>query len=156
MMLQSERSLLKQIDIEYWDVDPSWTQRVAGEWGFSAAEHMHFTDGFSIVALYADKPVGLMSVCWRKLPPPLIDTIEAFIDIIEVSAGYRRRGIATKMIKIAIERAREHGSHQLRAWSSEDKTEAIPLWKTLGFGLCPASTYPHSREVKGYFVTRVL
>ena len=57
---------------------------------------------------------------------------------------------------MAVERARARGVYQLRAWSSEDKTEAIPMWKALGFGLCPATTYPGGREIEGYFVTKVL
>ncbi|MCL4506184.1 MAG: GNAT family N-acetyltransferase [Chloroflexi bacterium] len=147
---------MKQTDIEYRDVDESWTQRVASEWGANAAEHMHFTDGFSIIAFYAGKPIGLISVYWQTLPPPLIDTIEAYIDIIEVLATFRRRGIAKRMIEITVGRARAQGSHQLRAWSSEDKTEAIPMWKALGFGLCPATTYPLRQEIRGYFVTKIV
>jgi hypothetical protein len=37
-----------------------------------------------------------------------------------------------------------------------DKEAAIPMWKELGFGLCPATTFPNGQETKGYFVTRLL
>lgn len=30
------------------------------------------------------------------------------------------------------------------------------MWKALGFGLCPATTFPNGQEVKGYFVARLL
>ena len=66
------------------------------------------------------------------------------------------RGIATRMIAMCVEPARARGAHQLRGWSSEDKTEAIPMWRALGFGLCPATTYPRGIEVRGYYVTMVL
>ena len=142
--------------IHYIDADEAWERRIAEEWSETAARHMHIADGFSILALSDGDPVGLISVHWRRLPAPLAHTIEGYIDIIEVLAGFRRQGIATRMIELSIERAREQGVYQLRAWSSEDKAEAIPMWEALGFGLCPATTYPGGQEVKGYFVTRVV
>jgi hypothetical protein len=57
---------------------------------------------------------------------------------------------------LVCERAKEERIYQIRSWSSEDKIEAIPMWQALGFGLCPATTYPQGKEVKGYFVARVL
>ena len=30
------------------------------------------------------------------------------------------------------------------------------MWKALGFGLCPATTFPQGQEVKGYFVAKLL
>ena len=117
---------------------------------------MHIHNGFSILALCDGEPIGLISVYWRELPPPLVSATEGYIDIIEVCQGFRRQGIATKLIEMSAERARKQGIYQLRAWSSEDKTEAIPMWQALGFGLCPATTYPGGQEVKGYFVTQVL
>ncbi len=147
---------MDDIHIDYIDADEMWKQRIAKEWSETAAQHMHITDGFSILALCNNRPVGLISVYWKELPSPLADMHEGYIDIIEVLAGFRQRGIATRMIEMSAERAQEQGVYQLRAWSSEDKTEAIPMWKTLGFGLCPATTYPRDKKVKGYFVTSVL
>jgi GNAT superfamily N-acetyltransferase len=129
---------------------------MADLWGQKAADHMHFDDGFSIVAEIDDRPVGLISVYWRKLPPPIEDAFEGYIDIIDVLAGFRRRGIASHLVELASHRAGEKGAFQLRAWSSEDKTEAIPMWRALGFGLCPATIYPGGQEVRGYFVTKSL
>jgi GNAT superfamily N-acetyltransferase len=142
--------------IDYIDADEAWKQRIAQEWGETAARHMHLAGGFSILALHDRKVVGLISVYWRALPAPLSDACEGYIDIVEVLAGFRRRGIATKLIEMSAERAQARGVHQLRAWSSEDKAEAIPMWQALGFGLCPATTYPKGQKVDGYFVTRVL
>ena len=142
--------------IDYMDADEMWKQRIAEEWSEIAAQHMHIEDGFSILALCNDEPVGLISVYWRELPPPLADTYEGYIDIIEVLAEFRRRRIATRMIEMSAERAQEQGVYQLRAWSSEDKMEAISMWEALGFGLYPATTYPKGNEVRGYFATSVL
>lgn len=150
---------INEIDIqkiEYIDADEKLKERIAQEWGEKAAGYMHISDGFSIVAMYQGNPVGLISVCLKKLLPPIIEKYETFIDIIEVKEGFRRKAIAKKMIEISLARSRKMGAYQIRAWSSEDKTEAIPMWQALGFGLCPTTVYVKGQEIKGYFVTKVL
>lgn len=142
--------------IVYVDAHDALRERIWREWGEVAARHMHSDDGFSIVALAGEEPVGLIGVARRELPPPLPSTTEAFIDIIEVRADYRRRGIAAQLVVLSAERARASGAYQLRAWSSEDKSEAILMWRVLGFGLCPATVFPRGETVRGFFVSRVL
>ena len=144
-------------EIEFLDADEEIRDRVFDEWGEVAARHMHLADGFSVVAVDGGAVVGLVSVQWRDLPPPLELAREGFVEIIEVAESHRRRGIAARMLEMCLERAREEGAHQLRAWSSEDKAEAIPMWRALGFGMHPATERPRgSSAVKGYFVTRVV
>jgi len=148
---------VKILTLTYSDAaDEAMRDRVGAEWGENAARHMHLTDGFSIVALEGEILVGLISVYAKMLPVPLEESFDWYIDILEVSKDYRRRGIATHLIELTIQRAKEAGVYQLRSWSSEDKIEVIPMWRALGFGLCPASTYPQGKEVKGYFVAKVL
>ncbi len=147
---------VKILTLTYYDADEKMKNRVAAEWGEKAARQMHLTDGFSIVALEGAILVGLISVYAKSLPAPLQESFDWYIDILEVSKDYRRRGIASQLIGMAAQRAKEAGVYQIRSWSSEDKIEAIPMWKALGFGLCPATTYPQGKEVKGYFVTKVL
>jgi GNAT superfamily N-acetyltransferase len=142
--------------ITYLDADEKTKDRVGKEWGEKAASHMHLVDGFSIVAFYDEILVGLISVHWKKLPAPLLETFDWYIDILEVHKDFKRRGIATQLIAIACERAKGNGVYQIRSWSSEDKMEVVLMWKALGFGLCPAVTYPQGKEVKGYFVAKVL
>jgi len=148
---------VKILTLTYSDAaDEAMRDRVRAEWGENAARHMHLTDGFSIVALEGEILVGLISVYAKMLPVPLEESFDWYIDILEVSKDYRRRGIATHLIELTIQRAKEAGVYQLRSWSSEDKIEVIPMWRALGFGLCPAYTYPQGKEVKGYFVAKVL
>ncbi len=142
--------------IDYIFADEAMRERLGREWGNSVARHMKLEQGFAVVALCDGEPVGLLSVSWHELPAPLPGTLEAFIDIIEVVETYRRQGISRRMIQISSERAREKGAYQIRAWSSDDKTEAIPMWKDLGFAMCPATTYPKGEEIRGYFVSKVL
>ena len=142
--------------IQYIEADERLKAVIAAQWSEQAARHMRLTDGFSLLAVEQETPVGLISVQWRNLPIPLAETCEAFIDIIEVHKDFRRQGIATRLLELATERAKARGAFQLRAWSSEDKTEAIPMWKALGFGLCPATIVPRGQEVNGFFVALVL
>ncbi len=142
--------------IKFLSANKEWSHRVARQWGEQAASHMHFDDGFSIIATCGDSLVGLISISWQDLPGPITGVCEGYIDIIEVDAQFRRQGVAIRMLHLAAKRARQHGAYQLRAWSSEDKTEAISMWRRLGFGLCPADTHPRGQWVRGYFVTQVL
>src|SRR5512147_831577 len=143
-------------DIHYLNIDEAWRERIAADWGEKAARHLHFADGFSIMAMHDEQSVGLISTYWRELPPPLPPTMEAYIDFLEVRPDYRRRGIARELITLSVQRACEQRVYQVRSWSSEDKLAAIPMWQHLGFGLCPARTFPGGQEVRGYFVTKVL
>jgi GNAT superfamily N-acetyltransferase len=118
--------------------------------------NLHLSDGFSVVALYNEKPVGIISVYKKLLPPPLPETYEGYIDIIEVVEEYRMNGIAREILRMSIDRARKEGYYQLRAWSTDDKIEAIPVWKALGFCLCPTTHSMWGEKITGYFVTYLL
>jgi hypothetical protein len=79
------------------DADETVKNRIANEWGEKTARHMHLDDGFSIVAIRAEQLVGLISVYWKILPPPLPETCEGYIDILEVHQDFRRRGDCYKI-----------------------------------------------------------
>jgi ribosomal protein S18 acetylase RimI-like enzyme len=138
------------------EADQAIKARVLNEWGEKAARHMHLTNGFSIAALRGEMLAGLISTYWREFPTPLNGDFDAYIDILAVNRDFRRNGMATQLIEISMRRAKQMGMRQIRAWSSEDKIEAIHLWKALGFGLCPTTIYPKGRELKGYSVVKVL
>ncbi|MBT4503585.1 MAG: GNAT family N-acetyltransferase [Gemmatimonadetes bacterium] len=142
------------VEIEYVEATSEMRGLVAEIWGEVGARHLHIEDGFSILAMCGEKAAGLISVYPRALPPPLSGVREAFIDMIDVVAEYRRRGVARRLIEMSISRAREQGLHQIGAWSSEDKAEAIPMWKELGFALCPGHDLSGrtGEWIRGYFV----
>lgn len=121
-------------------------------------EHtFHHADGFTIVAMDNSDPVGVISIAWRTLPPPLGAVPEAFIDLIDVDPPQRRRGIARRLLDLAADRARRHGAVQLRAWSGDDRPEAIAMWHALGFALCPADIQPQpGLIVHGFHVAKRL
>ncbi len=142
--------------VDYFAAGSDWRVRVNKKWGEKAARHLHFEDGFTIIATYEKKLVGMISVYWRTLPKPITESREGYIDIIEIDREYRRRGIASRLIHLAIERATEFGAYQIRAWSSEDKLEAIPMWQALGFGLAPATVFQGNEEIRGFYAVKVL
>lgn len=98
---------MSELGIQFVDADESLINRVAEEWGEKAARHIHLKDGYSILALQGNNLIGLISVYWKSLPPPLPDTWEGYIDILEVHKNFRRRGIATRLIDMALERAKD-------------------------------------------------
>lgn len=145
---------MEDLGILFVDADEMLKARVLNEWGELQARHMHLVNGFSIVAMQENILVGLISVAWKLLPAPLSETREGFIDIIEVHQDFRRKGIARRLVDLSLERAEAEGAYQVRAWSSSNKVEAIPMWKALGFCLCPATVYPRGQEVTGCYVVK--
>lgn len=100
---------------------------------------LHYGDGcYSLAALCDRKPVGFISAYPLQLPAPLQAYRDAYIDDIEVREDFRRQGIARKLLSMTEQWAKDYGYRQIRAWSSDDKTEAIPMWYALGYGVCPA------------------
>jgi len=138
-------------EIRFVECDADLHRRVGEVMGEVAERHIRPDDGFAFVAMDGEIPVGLIAVYRRRLPEPLPETDEGFINIIEVVEAYRRRGIGRRLVEMSIDRCRDQGLYQIRGWSSDDKSEAIPMWKALGFTLCPATEYPRGQEVKGYF-----
>jgi ribosomal protein S18 acetylase RimI-like enzyme len=143
-------------DIQFLDTNESWRERFILDFNEKVARHLHFTDGFTISAIFQQQIVGFISTYWRQLPSPLSDTKEGYIDILEVTQQFRRRGIATKLVDLSVRRAADQHAYQVRAWSSDDKLEVLPMWRKLGFGLCPAMEYHQGQEIHGFFVTKVL
>ncbi len=138
--------------VEFSVADETWIPQMAEWWRSGAHKDFHLQDGFSIIAHRAGHLAGYISVVWRNLPPPLAEVEEAFIDFIQVHEDDRRQGIARRLVQMAEGRARGNAVSQIRAWSSEDKTEAIPMWKALGFSLCPAD--PKDEGARGYYVAK--
>ena len=136
--------------LTFSDADGSWKEQMASMWPNGSPKSFHLDDGFGIVAHVGPRLVGFISAYWQVLPEPLVAVQEAFIDFIEVAPDHRRMGVARRLINMAKERARQHGACQLRAWSSANKIEAIPMWNSLGFALCPAD--PRDEGGKGYYV----
>lgn len=142
--------------IHYTEADASTLKAIVSKWRWVREAWLHVEGGFTLVACEDENIAGFISIRWRELPAPLQGIQEGFIDIIEVDGAFRRRGVARELIDLSERKCRERGACQISAWSSEDKTEAIPMWHSLGFGLCPATDHPGGTPVRGYFVAKRL
>ena len=147
---------VKSSDLDFVEADAALVNRVRDEWGEWAAMEMHVDDGFSIAAVSWDAIIGLVSLRWDELPPPLPPAKEGYLDIVEVLGPHRRRGIARTLIEMTATLAKAQGACQIRSWSTNDKKEAIPMWKALGFSLCPVTHSLWGSEIRGYFVAKRL
>lgn len=121
-----------------------------------AGPHLHEgEDGFTLVAIDKDI-VGFMSVYRKELPWPLDHVFESYIDVIKVDDDYKKRGIGSKLLKAAEKWSKDNNVYQIRAWSSLDKTEIIPLWHKLNYSLCPAQIWndEHKEVIRGFYVVK--
>lgn len=145
--------------IAYKEIDTALCDKISTKYGEWAKKHIHIDyNSYSLAVLDDGVPVGFISAYTRYLEEPLGDEKDAYIDVIELDEKFRRIGIATEMITRTEEWAKKAGLLQIRAWSSKDKVEAIPMWRSLGYGLCPAKIWLEWRKeaVDGYYVAKQL
>jgi len=147
------------MQITYQEIDSNLLEIIASKYGKAAKAHIHTEDGsYSLAAVHSDIPIGFISTYTQTLSAPISEESDAYIDIIEVDKEYKRMGIATELITRTEKWAKDAGLLQIRAWSSKDKVEAIPLWRSLGYGLCPAAIWVEwcKEVVNGYYVVKQL
>lgn len=143
---------------EIIEIDDDLAERIRKEFRQEAFDHLRFgPEGISFAAIDGENIAGFISLTWKELPYTFEEAQkEAYIDILEVAPDYRRQGISKSLIKKCQSTAKEAGCFQLRSWSSEDKKEAISMWKKYGFGLHPQTVVSGrtGENVNGYFVTK--
>ncbi|QAA34886.1 GNAT family N-acetyltransferase [Clostridium manihotivorum] len=147
--------------IEYKVIDINEVPKIAEIFGDYIIKFncFHFGEGcLSLVAYDNEVPVGIISTYPLEYPKPLEYLRDAYIDVIEVNEKYRKQGIARGMITHTEKWAKENGYHQIRAWSSEDKKEAIPMWYALDYCMCPAKIWVEwcKEVVDGFYVAKKL
>ena len=99
----------KMRGIHYVECDGALKKQIGAVMGDVAERHIRLDDGYAIVALDGQVPVGLIAVYRRGLPDPLQETDEGFINIIEVAESHRRRGIGRRLVEMSLERSRQEG-----------------------------------------------
>lgn len=134
-------------------------EQIEIDFGKKEAEHMVInSEAFSLVATVNNQIIGFVSTFIQRLPEPLKDETEAFINIIEVIPEYRKQGIATRFINKTEVHFRNKKIKQIRGWSSIDKTEALNLWVKLRYTLSPAKIYIKEKdiEIEGFYFNKKL
>lgn len=148
-------------DIIYKVIDDEIENKLISHFGDYIIKHkvLHKGEGcYSIVAMDGEKTVGFISTYTLKYPEPLSFHKDAYIDVIEVDKNYWRMGIASEMISLTEKWAKEYGYKQIRAWSSNDKKKAIPMWYALDYCMCPAKIWVEwcKEIVDGFYVAKKL
>jgi len=147
------------MQITYQEIDSDIFEKIAVKYGETAKNHIHNENGScSLAAMCDGTPIGFISTYTENLAAPIREEQDAYIDIIEIDKEYQRMGIATEFVMRTEEWAKKAGLLQIRAWSSQDKVEAIPMWRSLGYGLCPAKIWLEwcKEIIDGYYVVKQL
>ncbi|MBE5968446.1 MAG: GNAT family N-acetyltransferase [Lachnospiraceae bacterium] len=154
------------IDILYVEINDEVEEKVIEHFGSWVREYQGIQRGdgcYAIAAIHDDKVVGCAAIHPAQFIPPLDKYFDAFIELIEVDECYRRQGIGKHMIGILEEKAREFGYKQIRAWSSEDKVEALNMWYSLNYCMRPAAMLGQSiklgfenQQIIGYYYAKIL
>ena len=102
--------------------------------------------------------IGIITAEPRKLIKPLDDYCDLFITYIEVLKEYQNQGIATTLIQMAEDFAKQKGLFQITSWSDEETVEMNRLALKLKFTMCQALMYDENYLpqnptdcVKGYY-----
>ena len=147
------------MQIIYQEINTEVFKKIAVKYGEMAKKHIHTENGsFSLAAIFDNTPIGFISTYTENLTIPIGEEKDAYIDIIEVDEEYHRMGIGSELVIRTEAWAKKAGFLQIRAWSSQDRIEAIPMWRSLGYGLCPAKIWVEWCEqiVDGYYVVKQL
>lgn len=142
--------------MNFIDADEDLAEQLIAEWGDWARKEIQLQNGFTIVAKIENRNAGFLSVRWEHLPQPVEQTLVGSLCDIEVKPEYRQNGIATKLVAIAEERGLSRGAYQLQGWSRQDRTEAVLLWRALGFTLWPVTHSMWGPELFGFFFAKRL
>ena len=106
---------------------PDWRARYCAYF----AEKQEDGKGQLFLALDNGKPVGMTIVSFLDNYRTAIFGVRfAYVNGVYVYPAYRRRGIARRLMQMALEWARERGCAQVRLRSSD---EGRPLYEQLGF-----------------------
>ncbi len=151
-------------NITFKEINKDDEGRLIDTFGTWVSDEISYTEGcYSLMAMNEDTVAGFISIYPRYYPEPLKEYCEAFISAIEVEERFRRHGIARKMLELVEDWASAYGYHQLGSWSSDDKTEAIPMWYALNYCVCPAWMRGYSRKkgfenmpINGFYVAKML
>ena len=110
--------------------------------------------GYFIVAKIEDTVVGYLWAFKRKIPAP-VEQDEIFINIIEVIyTNLRCQGVASKMISVIIEIAKEEKAYQVRAYCDIGNVPSHRLWLKNKFSISPVKMPDGS--IAGSFVSYLL
>ena len=116
---------------------------------------------YNIIVLDGNKIVGIITNYIKTQILPLKQK-EGFIAYIEVLKEYRRKGIATRLVKMAEKWAKSLGLYQIGSWSDLNAKEMILFAKKQKYSMCQAIMYDENylpkngNYVVGYYYAKRL
>ena len=148
----------------YTEIDEEIEEKMIAKWGKWVKGNLPKGEGcYAVAALTEGEVVGCATLGPKELLPPLDGRFDAFIRFIEVEEQYRRKGIGKTIVGMLENWAKSYGYRQIRAWSSQDKTEALNMWYALNYCMCPAvmlgvsaKTGDPNEKVLGYYYAKML
>ncbi len=109
--------------------------------------------GTLLLAVEEEKILGISWSFTRQIPAP-VERTEWFINLIEVFRQEDRcKGIASAMVQMCIDMARQQGAYQVRAYCDMGNVASHRLWRRNGFSICPVSM---DGQMVGSYVAYVL
>lgn len=154
------------MQIKYIEIDTMIENKIVEHFGSWVRDYQCLQRGegcFLIAAMDGDEVVGFATLHPGQWIPPLEEYYDAFIECIEVDEHYKRQGIGKMLVHILEEKSKEYGYRQIRAWSSDDKVEALHMWYALDYAMCPAAMVGHSikpgfqdQQILGYYYAKML
>jgi len=133
--------------------------QIKEQYGQVAFEHIGMDEAsYSLVAVKDDTIIGFISTYLQPVYKDFHQTKEAYINIIEVDKDHRHQGVATELLRRTEHYFKRQGAKQIRAWSSEDKTEAIHMWHHLNYNLSPTTIFVErvNKSVSGVYAVKPL
>ena len=110
-----------------------------------------YDGGYLIVAINNDKLLGFAWAFMRDIPVP-VSQKELFINVIEVfEPSNYKKGIATEIIKMTIQLAKELEVYQIRAYVDINNVASNNLWVKNNFGISPVKDCKD--KIPGSYVT---
>lgn len=130
------------MNVLYKEIDATIEEAIVAQYGKWVRDYNCLVRGegcYLIAAMDGEVVAGFAALHPARWIAPLDQHFDGFIEVIEVAETYRRQGIGCTLVKRLEEYAASYGYYQIRAWSSEDKVEALNMWRKLNYCMCPAA-----------------
>lgn len=154
------------MSIQYKEIDALIEEAIVAQYGSWVRDYNCLIRGegcFLVAAMDNDIVAGFAAIHPQQWIAPLDYCSDGFIEVIEVAKEYRRQGIGRRLVKLLEEFAQSYGYYQIRAWSSDDKVEALHMWHKLKYCMCPAAMLGESlckgydnQQIVGYYYAKIL
>lgn len=154
-----------EMNIIYKEIDAVIEKSIAeqyGSWVFDWNCLMQGEGCYRIAAMDGETVAGFAALHPANWIAPLEQYTDAFIEVIEVAADYRRKGVGSTLVSMMESYAKTYGYYQIRSWSSTDKVEALHMWRKLKYAMCPAAMLGEPvketdlKQIPGFYYAKIL